>query len=73
MLGRAFTLTVGGCNEMSKIKEFKGEFKKIVWPSRKSLVKQTTTVIVMSIIIGLLIAAMDFTFAKGIQLLTSIL
>jgi len=41
---------------------YKAEFKKIVWPSRQTLVKHTITVTVVSLIFGAYIALMDGIF-----------
>ena len=49
--------------------EFKGEFKKIVWPSRKDLIKETTTVIITSVIFGVIICGMDAILGLGYDLL----
>jgi len=43
----------------AKYAEYRAEFKKIVWPSRQELAKQTMTVIVVSLIFGAYIAALD--------------
>ena len=43
----------------SWFKGMKAEFKKIVWPSRKEVGKNTVTVIVTSLIIGAVIFCMD--------------
>ncbi len=43
------------------------EFKKIIWPSRKSLLKQTTAVIVSSVILGVLIFLVDLLVKYGID------
>lgn len=51
----------------SFFKGLKGEFKKIVWPDRKTLTKQTVTVIVLSLVIGALIAGIDFLFNVGVS------
>ena len=32
------------------------EFKKIIWPEKQSLVRQTTAVIAVSVVLGLIIA-----------------
>lgn len=40
------------------------EFKKITWPDRQTLLKQTGTVIVTSILMGIIIVAMDFVFGS---------
>ena len=50
----------------------KVEFKKIIWPERKSLVKQTGAVVAVSIALGMMIALMDFIFQYGIDILVNI-
>ena len=47
----------------------KQEFKKIVWPDKKTAAKQTLMVIVAGIIIGLVIVLLD----TGIQALLSLI
>ena len=41
---------------------YKAEFKKIVWPSRETLIKHTFTVIIVSLIFGAYIALTDGVF-----------
>ncbi|MGC4018184.1 MAG: preprotein translocase subunit SecE [Muricomes sp.] len=51
---------------------FKGlqtEFKKVVWPDRKTLVKQTTAVVSVSVLLGALISVVDAIIKYGIDLL----
>lgn len=50
----------------------KAEFKKIIWPNRESLVKQTGAVVAVSIVLGILIAIMDFIFQYGVDILVNI-
>ena len=50
----------------------KAEFKKIIWPDRKSLVKQTGAVVAVSIVLGVMIAVLDFIFQYGIDILVNI-
>ena len=38
----------------------KAEFKKIIWPEQKSVVRQTIAVIVTSVVVGLIIALLDW-------------
>lgn len=52
--------------------EHKAEFKKITWPSKKVLVKQTITVIFISIIVGIIIYGYDFIIDFILQKLISI-
>lgn len=45
--------------------ELKGEFRKIVWPDRKLLGKQSVAVILAAIVIGCIIAAVDWVMQIG--------
>lgn len=45
------------------------EFKKIVWPSKSDLSKQTVSVVISSLVIGGLVALMDFGIKFGIEFL----
>jgi preprotein translocase subunit SecE len=38
------------------------EFRKIIWPSRNELIKQTVVVIIISLFMGAVIFGMDFVF-----------
>ena len=43
----------------SFFKGVKSEFKKITWPDKSSLLKQTVAVIGVSLVVGVLIAGLD--------------
>ena len=45
----------------------KGEFHKIVWPDKKLLGKQSVAVIIAAIIIGCIIAAIDWVMQIGLS------
>lgn len=45
----------------------KSEFKKIVWPDKKSLGKQTIAVVALSVLIGVIITIVDFLVQYGID------
>ena len=45
------------------------EFKKVIWPSRDELIKQTGTVVIASLIIGAVICGFDYIFGFGYDLL----
>ena len=47
----------------------KAEFSKIFWPDRKSLVKQTIAVVTVSVVVGLIIAVMDWAIQYGVDFL----
>jgi len=50
----------------------KSEFKKITWPDKKSLFKQTLAVILVSLVVGVIIAGLDSVLQFGISALLSI-
>ena len=49
----------------------KAEFKKITWPNRDELIKQSIAVAAISIIIGAIIAILDFLLQYGVDFLTT--
>ncbi|MDF2821592.1 MAG: hypothetical protein K0R15_2033 [Clostridiales bacterium] len=53
----------------SWIKELKGEFKKIIWPDKESLVKQTALVLFISVLLGTIIYVIDLVFSNGAKFL----
>ena len=53
------TTTVEKPKKKSWFKSLKGEFKKISWPDRKKLVKQTIAVIGCSVLLGVIIMIVD--------------
>ena len=50
----------------------KAEFGKIIWPTRDDIVKQTTAVVVVSVICCALIAVLDIAFEYGMNFITSL-
>lgn len=51
---------------------FKGlssEFKKIIWPDKVTLAKQTAAVVCVSVVLGVIIAIIDFVAQYGIDFL----
>ena len=51
----------------SWFKSLKAEFKKIIWPDKKTLAKETIAVTVCSILLGLIIAIVDALIQFGID------
>lgn len=45
----------------------KAEFRKIIWPSKDDLVKQTTAVAIVSVILGAVITVIDSIVQYGIN------
>lgn len=65
-----------GNTETSKqsqwIDGLKAEFKKIIWPTREDIQKETTAVVVVSIILGAIIAMLDFLIQNGVDFLVNL-
>ena len=53
----------------SWFKGVKAEFKKIIWPDKKTLAKQTAAVVTVSVALGAIISVIDFIVQYGIDLL----
>lgn len=55
----------------AKIKEFfkgvKSEFKKIIWPSFRTVANNTGVVIAVSLLIGVIVFVLDFAFTTGFK------
>ena len=56
----------------SKFSQIKAEFKKIIWPDKQTAAKRTVAVVVISVILGVIIAILDFIFMYGIDFLISL-
>lgn len=56
----------------SYFKGIKAEFKKIVWPDRQQTLKQSIAVVAISVVVGVIIAIIDYVAAQGVHFLTSI-
>ena len=50
----------------------KAEFRKIIWPSKEDITKETTAVVVCSVILGVLIAVLDLIIQYGVDFLVNI-
>ena len=48
-------------------KSLKAEFKRIVWPDKDKIVKETTAVVVVTVILGVIIALLDFAIKMGLD------
>ena len=63
-------------NNESKWQKWKNgvrsEFNKIIWPTRDDIQKETTAVVVVGVILGVLIAMIDFIVQHGVDILVNI-
>ena len=50
----------------------KAEFNKIIWPNREDIQKETTAVVVVSVILGVVIALLDFLIQNGVDFLVNL-
>ena len=48
-------------------RSLKSEFKKIVWPDKETTIKETTAVVIVTVILGAIIALLDFVIKTGLD------
>ena len=53
----------------SFIKGLKVEFKKIIWPDKSTLTKQTGIVLAVSVALGAIIAVLDLVIKFGLNII----
>ena len=61
--------------DASKGSWFKGlqaEFHKITWPDKESIAKQTVAVIIVSVVVGVIIAVLDLAIQHGVDFLVNL-
>ena len=51
----------------SYFEELKGEFRKIVWPDKKKLGKQSVAVLITAIVVGIITSAVDWLMQIGLS------
>ena len=69
-MGEANTDVKGGKTKTPKkgfIKGLKSEFKKIIWPDKQSTARETTAVIIVSVILGIVIKVFDLIIQFGLD------
>lgn len=50
-----------------RFQAIKAEFKRIVWPDKDTIVKETTAVVVATVILGVIIALLDLLIKTGLD------
>ena len=58
--------------QASFFKGVKAEFKKIIWPDREATLKQSVAVVAISVVVGVIIAIIDYIAKTGVSFITSI-
>lgn len=51
----------------SFFKSLKAEFKRIIWPDKDTVIKETTAVVIVTVILGAIIALLDFVIKLGLD------
>ena len=54
----------------SFFKGVKSEMKKITWPDKQSLLRQSDAVVCISVVVGAIITVLDFFIQYGVKFLT---
>ncbi|MCD8009584.1 MAG: preprotein translocase subunit SecE [Lachnospiraceae bacterium] len=50
-----------------KIETLKAEFKKIIWPDQRTVVRETTAVVVTGVLLGIFLAILDTVIKFGLS------
>ena len=58
--------------KFSFFKSVKTEFRKITWPKKESLLKQSVAVLCVSVVLGLIITFLDTLIQYGINFITAL-
>lgn len=56
-----------GKNPLDFIKEAKVELKKVIWPTKKDVVRMTILILIASVIVGAFIGSLDYGFTNLFQ------
>lgn len=64
--------TAEKASKPSKFAGIKAEFRKIIWPDKPTVAKKTAAVVILSVILGAIIAILDTVFQFGINFLISL-
>lgn len=56
----------------SFFKGLKAEFNKVIWPDKETIVKQSTAVVVVSVILGVVISLLDMGIKFGVEKILNI-
>lgn len=51
----------------SRIQKLRAEFNRIIWPDKNTIIKETTAVVVVTVILGAVIALLDLIIKTGLD------
>ncbi len=66
-MGETSNTTTDKAPKKSRFKGLKSEFKKIIWPDKESLTKQSVAVVLVTLALGIFIYVLDFVINLGIS------
>ena len=69
--GNIFTRAIAAIKKF--FKDFKGTCKKVIWPDRKTVLKNTLIVFLVTIVVGVGIWIADFAFSRGIRAVQNVI
>ena len=59
--------TATASKKKSRLQGLKAEFRRIIWPDKETITKETTAVVVSTVILGIIIALLDLLIKKGLD------
>lgn len=59
--------TATASKKKSRLQGLKAEFRRIIWPDKETITKETTAVVVSSVILGIIIALLDLLIKTGLD------
>jgi len=51
------------------VSEVREELSKVTWPKRKEVIKLTSTVVAITLLVGVFVGALDYIFARLLELI----
>ena len=59
--------TATASKKKSRLQGLKAEFRRIIWPDKETITKETTAVVVSTVILGIIIALLDLLIKTGLD------
>lgn len=59
--------TATASKKKSRLQGLKAEFRRIIWPDKETITKETTAVVVSKVILGIIIALLDLLIKTGLD------
>ena len=59
--------TATASKKKSRLQGLKAEFRRIIWPDKETITKETTAVVVSTVLLGIIIALLDLLIKTGLD------